>query len=614
MTAASTLTTEDLLASAWREAWRPPDRRPPWLWGEHHIKSIPYSPIPAAFRSEHSPWIREPLEAMVDNAIPCVSIMACIQAGKTTVAEIGACYIIANMPGPMLWLDQTDDDAKDQSESRLLKLFDECPPVKRLFHRNRHKKKLDAIHFAHGMALWVLGAHNKTNLQRRSIRWVIGDETWRWPAGHMAEAEARVTAFGWLGKCLFVSQGGEEGDDTDKKWKSGDQREWTFACPHCQTRQPFLWRNVEWSKEAHDGAEWDFEHVKRTTVLLCDNKECRHEFRDNSKTRKMLNASGGYVAMNPKASGQVVSFHWNSLCASSWGMLAELYLRAKETAKRGDLTDLKIFYQKRLALSWREDLEDFKADIKASSYQRRQPWANEGAISLHGDIISAPLDRALVAVPLRFLTVDVQLDHFWCLARSWAGNGSSRLVEWRKCQTWEDVEAMQAELGIAGSLVFIDARHSPGSVYKKCGENGWTALMGDKRAMFQHKTKGKGKVINRYYSTRRKVAPGGKPASLFYWSNLSIKDMLARLRLNQDPLKGITWEIPEDAGDEYLQQLDSERRVKRGDRWIWEQIGKRHNHLWDCEAMQVVAATMLKIIGRESIPQEEGPEDAGAEA
>jgi hypothetical protein len=39
--------------------------------------------------------------------------------------RLGLAHIIANHPGPTLWLDQTDDDAKDQSESRLQKLFDE---------------------------------------------------------------------------------------------------------------------------------------------------------------------------------------------------------------------------------------------------------------------------------------------------------------------------------------------------------------------------------------------------------------------------------------------------------------------------------------------------------
>ena len=40
--------------------------------------------------------------------------------------------------------------------------------------------------------------------------------------------------------------------------------------------------------------------------------------------------------------------------------------------------------------------------------------------------------------------------------------------------------------------------------------------------------------------------------------------------------------------------------VKKG-QWMWKQIGSRPNHLLDAEVMQVVAATMLKIIGREAV-------------
>jgi hypothetical protein len=81
---------------------------------------------------------------------------------------------------------------------------------------------------------------------------------------------------------------------------------------------------------------------------------------------------------------------------------------------------------------------------------------------------------------------------------------------------------------------------------------------------------------------------------------LNIKDMLARLRRNQDPSKGPTWEIPADTDEDYLRQMESEKRTKKNDKWIWLQIGDRANHLWDCEAMQVTAAVMLKLIGRES--------------
>ena len=77
------------LVSVWREAWRPPDRRPPWAWAEQHIGSIPYSPIPGRFRSDNSPQIREPLEALIDPRVRLVFIIAAIQSGKTSVGELG---------------------------------------------------------------------------------------------------------------------------------------------------------------------------------------------------------------------------------------------------------------------------------------------------------------------------------------------------------------------------------------------------------------------------------------------------------------------------------------------------------------------------------------------
>jgi hypothetical protein len=59
--------------------------------------------------------------------------------------------------------------------------------------------------------------------------------------------------------------------------------------------------------------------------------------------------------------------------------------------------------------------------------------------------------------------------------------------------------------------------------------------------------------------------------------------------------------VPDDIDEEYLAQMESEHRVKKGGKWMWERIGSRPNHLFDNEAMQVAAATMLKIVGRESV-------------
>jgi phage terminase large subunit GpA-like protein len=596
------------LTQIWREAWRPPDRQPAWQWAEAHIRSIPYSPMPGRFRVENSPQIREVLDAVVDPKVRLVSILAAVQSSKTTAPEISLCYIIANLPGPTLWLDQTDEDAKDQSESRLQKLFDECEPVKALFPADRHKKRNHTIHFANGMTLWIVGAHNKTNLQRRSIRWLIGDETWRWPPGHMAEAEARVTAFGWLGKCVFMSQGGEEDDDTHRKFETTDMREWTFECPHCGHRQPFLWENVEWSKDCKDENEqYDFSKVHATTVLRC--ASCNFYFDDADETRRRLNASGRFVPQNPRASRENVGFHWNALATMSWGRLAELYLRAKQAARKGDTSLLQQFYQKRLALPWREYLEDFKLEITTSGYRLGDLWCDEGGIDRFGKVVPPPFAEGGRMVPLRVVTVDCQIDHLFVVVRSWSAEGSSRLLWCERVLTFEDIDALQKRFAVHSNLVFVDAGNATYEVYKQCSERGWIALMGDRRATFVHKGKARASV-QRFYSPRRKVVLGhNRWCHVHYWSNLNIKDSLARLRRNQDPANGVTWEVPDDVPEDYLKQMESEHRVKDKGKWVWKQIGSRPNHYFDCEAMQTAAATMLKLIGREAAAASE-PEES----
>lgn len=572
---------EEQLDSIWREAWRPPDRRPVWEWAEEHIRAIPYSPLPGRFRIENSPMLAEVMDQIVNPRSRVVSIMASVQSSKSTAAEVALCYLIPNMPGPTLWLDQTDDDAKDQSEGRLQKLFDECDPVRALFPANPNKKRNATIHFSNGMTLWLAGAHNKSNLQRRSIRWLFGDETWRWPVGHMAEAEARVTAFGWLGKCIFCSQAGVEGDDTHRKFLTTDQREWEFRCPHCGKVQPFLWQQVRWDKDClDDKGDFAYQRVRESVRLVCAG--CGHEFRDTDETRRRLNASACFVPLNPHASKENVGFHWNAIATMSWGALAELYLRAKAAAKKGDDSLLRQFYQKRLAIPWNEFTEDFTIEQSLADYFMDEPWEQEADIN---------------GVPLRILTVDVQKDHFYAVVRSWAEGGSSRLLHCEKVFSWEALDGLRQLHGVNDRLVFIDCGYSTYDVYAKCAEHGWNALKGDRRSTYAHRGRN-GQPVQRYYSPKRAVSVGyGRTAAMYYWSNLNIKDCLARLRSSKD---GATWEIPRDVPQDYLDMLDSERRVFERGKWVWKQIQNRPNHFFDCEAMQVCAATMLKLVGREA--------------
>ena len=601
-----------MLQKIWDDGCKPQDDRHPAEWMQDNIKRISYSPIPGPFRYTNSMHVLEPLAAMSDVTIPLIFIRASIQASKSLMLEMFTMWVISQSPGPMLWLNESDAAAKDQSTTRLEPLIEDCNPVKKLKSDNRHDTTKARKIFKNGMTLWNLGAENKKNLQRRSIRYLIGDETWEWPAGHMAEAEARCLAFGWLAKIIFASQGGIAGDDSDKKFLETDQRELTFRCPECDRQQFYKWSQVDWPKDNKDeNEEYDFAFINKNTVYICDNIECNARLADTFAMRKEMNR-GVYVATNPKADKGKVGFTYNSIATMSWGKLAELYLRAKECARRGDIEPMKQFYQKRLAKSWDEQFEetDFKISV-SKNYKFGDTYEQEGGITSHGKFISPPFPEGIkIMHPLRFLTVDCQIDHLFTVVRGWSKDGSSRLLHYEKVLSYDDIILLQRKFNIHKSLVFIDAGYNTYDVYRQCAKEGWTALMGDKRKTFPHIIKldgGKTKTVQKFYSQKRKISIGrGSSCSMFYWSNLNIKDMLARLKRNQDPSKGVTWEIPEDASEEYLHGIDSERRNKLvNGSYEWQQIGKRPNHPWDCECMSVCAALMNKIIGKEAVEKDE---------
>jgi phage terminase large subunit GpA-like protein len=416
----------------------------------------------------------------------------------------------------------------------------------------------------------------------------------------MEEAEGRTTSFGWLGKCIWMSQAGVEDDDLDRKWKSTDQREWTFKCPKCRSRQPYKWQRVEWDKTCKDEAgNYNFETVRESTGYKCI--DCEHLIDDTYSNRRKMADSGTFVKGNLNASRELVGFHWNGIATMKWGRLAEMYIRAKLAAKKGDMNPLIQFYQKRLAQPWNEEAEDFGMDVPTQAYELGNVWENEGALTANMQVVESSDKNA--RVPLRFLAIDKQIDHYFVIVRSWSASGQSRLVWYEKVPTIEDVDVIQERFEVHPQLVFQDAGYNAYEVYKQCGARGWTALKGDQKDYFVHMRKlkdGSKEKTSRFYSPVHKVAAGRDMCRLHHFSANNIRDILQKLR-NIKIGDEMMWQLPDETGRDYRRQLEAERRVKKGNKWVWELIGKRPNHYFDCEVMQVTAAIMLKIIGGEAV-------------
>ena len=72
------------------------------------------------------------------------------------------------------------------------------------------------------------------------------------------------------------------------------------------------------------------------------------------------------------------------------------------------------------------------------------------------------------------------------------------------------------------------------------------------------------------------------------------------------------WTAAEDHGAEYAKQMAAEVKAKKfgadGMTYSWQWVrAKRDNHFFDCEVMQIVAASMARLIGDDATPDVETP-------
>lgn len=567
----------ETLFDAFRSACRPSARLSPSEWANGRVAL--YEGLSTHFEIDSVPWFRAPLDAFADIEAKEVCVLAPIGMGKTaSILEAGQAYNIAEDGGPTLLVGSTDADLKDWSETRFDYTLKNTKETSVLLPtgKNRHKKRKDAIIFPH-MAIFMTGA-NISGLNAKSMRRVICDEPWTYAKGMIREAEGRLHDR-WNRQFYLISQGGFIGDDWHHKCEAASMHEFMFQCPECGTEQPWRWSNVKYDEEITDRIA-----MAQTAHIICDNPDCSHTIKDKAQERREIASKARYVKVRDGMPNSI-GFHCNALC--NWRLpLWRLVIQrceAMDEVRRGNLDLLRQFVQKRLADFWSDEQEDERAELTGSGYSisdydNGETWEDE----IH-----------------RFMTIDRQADHFWVIIRAWASDGRSRLLWFGKVDTWERVKVIQEKYKVENVKTQIDCGFQTDEVYKRCAQYGWLALRGDRRESYPHPTK-KGKPIYRSYSRYQNVkASNGKVTKVCYWSNLAHKDLLFRLRNQQ----GVEWEIPDDAGQEYLRQIDAEVRRGEGKTAVWK-AKHRDNHATDCEAMQTVLASMMRLIGNPEAEEE----------
>ena len=159
------------------------------------------------------------------------------------------------------------------------------------------------------------------------------------------------------------------------------------------------------------------------------------------------------------------------------------------------------------------------------------------------------------------------------------------------------VKRICIERGVQPQHTYIDSGFEAGRIYDICRRFGWIAIKGDGVRSYKHPVAG-GRTEERLMSTVKSVPPpsGGRRVPLVHLAVDPLKDILARLRSGE----GARWQVPEDIGDDWTSQIDSEERQEfihpktkqPTTKWIRR---KRANHAWDVEVYQVAAAIIKRV-------------------
>ena len=293
-------------------------------------------------------------------------------------------------------------------------------------------------------------------------------------------------------------------------------------------------------------------------------------------------------------------------------------MNAKSRAKDGDFSQLKIFTQKRLALPWTEQNEVIiTSTVEVEGQVMGQKWDKMGYLCKNGEIITKDNDRFKKeilngALPLIFMSVDVQKDSFYYAIRAFSENpqDESMLIECGRLYTWDDVFSKKAEFLIPNSNMGIDSGYRTQEVYAVTVDNRCYSMKGHEQRTFKREAgKAIGKKLYESHTvaapqiiqiqTQEKLSNGGiktrvRKALLLSFSANAAKDWVFFNRQRTQRNKA-HFDKPEGTPQEYEEHLNAEKRIREGRYYVWRpRKQKIANHHLDNETM--IYALLLNLL------------------
>ena len=581
-----------------RVVWSPPEDLTVSQWADRYRVLHPMTSAEAGpWRTSRTPYLREIMDSVSDPRVERVTLVASTQVGKTECLLNVLGYSIDQDPGPALVVMPREDDVISLGQRRIRPMLDATPQLSRHISDLKSDNLKKEIRFTRSM-LYLAGSASPADLASRPIRYLIMDETDKYPrfSGREADpvslASERTRTYSTR-KIVMASTPTTRDGYIWREYEASDRCLYFVPCPLCGEYQSLEFAYVKFPED-----ERDPKVIRDQRLAWYECEKCGGKITDKDKpamlSRGVWAAEGTSVSADgefdkpPSPSHRGFRIH---AIYSPWLTFSEVGAKFLEAHQSGDASLLMNFTNSWLGAVWAEKSESRSTDdIAARAIEYEESVVHERAVVLT-------------------CGVDVQDGHLYISVRAWGPREESWLVECRRIdaglEALVDVVVNRVWTGSDGRkhrvrLCCIDSGYRTDEVYRFSRE------FADVVRPIKGQQRISGVPIR---SNRIDKTVAGDPVRrsirLWHIDTNHFKDKLARMMGAHDGEHG-AWHLPTNPKPEYLRHMASEHKVFKRNRAtgattaVWEpKPGEKNNHWFDTEVYNCAAAEMLSVFALE---------------
>ena len=319
---------------------------------------------PGKWKNSNAPYLVEPMD--IEQLEPWINTIIMMKASRTGGTEVWNNKLLRKMkydPGPALYIQQSDVEARKYSDVILQAMIDNCEPLREcLVVDNTLFKK-----FIGGL-LVIAGAQTPKAFRLLEFIWSMIDDLDGCPAyvgdeGDLVTlAETRTANAARDRLNMVVSSPTLKGySPIEKLFLTTDQRRWHAPCPICEHEQIYKWGG----KEFDFGVKWEGRDPS-TTYYLCE--QCHKKIYNFQKYE--MNLRGRWIKTAQSEFKNVVGYHFTQVFSNfvNWSSMVESWLKSYKNPNK-----LQVFVNTRLGETFEDKIQNVSDDDMTSRCEEYGP-------------------------------------------------------------------------------------------------------------------------------------------------------------------------------------------------------------------------------------------------